>query len=243
VATTDAQPRVSALEASLLALAAFFLAQWAALRMAGPEGPETWPVWLVGSLAPPLVLLASGLLVARRFRPLVPGLRPSVSAQWWLGAGACLGATGGLLIGPTDPRNLAPLLGPWAQLAWAVAWVGLLAPVIEELFFRGVLQASIARSLNLPLAVLLAGFAFGLSHLGLQPFWLWPLLGVGFGCLAAVSRSLWPAVAAHMGWNLATVLSSQLHGPLSLLAGLWVLGGVVCTIVAVLSARRRGPEP
>lgn len=243
MASTGVQPRVNALEAALLVLAAFFGAQWLALRVAGPEGPRAWPVWLAGSVAPPLVLLAGGLVIARRFRPLVPGLRPAESAKRWIGAGACFGLTGGLLVGPTEPRDLAPLLGLWAQVAWAVVWVGLCAPLVEELFFRGVLQPSIARWLNTPLAVVLAGLAFGVTHLGLQPLWLWPLLGVGLGCLAAGSRSLWPAVAAHAGWNLATVLGSQVHGPLSMLAGLWLMGGVVCAITAVLAARREGPGP
>jgi len=236
-------PRVTSLEASLIVLAAFFLAEWVALRAAGPEGPDAWQTWLAGSLAPPLVLLIGGLLIARRFRPLVPGLRPSEGAQRWICAGACLGATGGLLVGPTHPGALAPLLGPSAQMAWAVLWVGACAPAIEEFFFRGVLQIAIGRVLNVPLAVLLAGFAFGLSHLGLQPFWLWPALGMGFGCLAAVSRSLWPAVAAHIGWNLATVLSSQVHGPLSLAAALGLMGGAACTIAAVLPDRRGRSSP
>jgi len=236
-------PRVTSLEAALIVLAGFFLAEWVALRAAGPGGPDAWPTWLAGSLGPPLVLLIGALVVASRCRPLVPGLSPPLRTLWWVGAGVCLGAAGGMLVAPTRPDDLAPLLGHSAQIAWALLWVGVCAPVIEELFFRGVLQASIAQALNAPLAVLLAAFAFGVSHLGLQPLWLWPLLGVVFGWLAAASRSLWPPVAAHIGWNLATVLSS--FSPLldreAATAGL--IGAAVCATGAVLANRRGRSAP
>jgi membrane protease YdiL (CAAX protease family) len=237
MANNHRPPRLSALEGALLLLATFFGAQWLAVRAAGPDGPRTWPLWMAGSVAPLLVLLAGSVVIALRCRPLMPGLGPSGPTQWWIGAGFCLGGAGGLLVWPTYPEALAPLLGPSAQIVWALLWVGLCAPVIEELFFRGVLQSAIARSLNAPAAVLLSAFAFALGHLGLQPLWLWPTLGLLFGALAACSGSLWPAMAAHIAWNLATVLNSQVSGPVPLLASLGLVAGGICVTAGVVSGR------
>jgi membrane protease YdiL (CAAX protease family) len=230
------------LAASLIVLAAFFLAQLAALCAAGAADSRDWPVWLAKNLAPPLVLLLGAVVVAWRYGPLVSGLVPSRRTVWWVVSGVGLGAAGGHLVGPTRLEGLAPWLGPTARVMWGVAWVGLGAPVIEELFFRGVLQASLARLLNAPLAVVLAAVAFGVAHLGVQPLWLWPLLGLLFGALAAVSGSLWPAVAAHAAWNLATVFSSFFSEGTgeARVAGLSL--GLVCFVGATLqrsSGRQR----
>ena len=87
-----------------------------------------------------------------------------------------------------------------------------LAPIIEELFFRGLLLRAIERRFGSGWAIAGSSILFGLSHLqGIQL----PAL-VMFGAIAAVltvrSGRLGPAIFAHIGfngWTFAILVATQ----------------------------------
>jgi membrane protease YdiL (CAAX protease family) len=88
-----------------------------------------------------------------------------------------------------------------------VVWVGVLTPIAEEVFYRGLLLGGLRRR-GLPpwAAITVSALLFALSHLqGLQL----PAL-VLFGAAAAwlVHRTgrLGPAIAAHMAFNGVTLV-------------------------------------
>jgi membrane protease YdiL (CAAX protease family) len=93
-------------------------------------------------------------------------------------------------------------------VVWAFLWVGLGVPFVEEFFFRGVLQAALQRALHPALAVAGSALAFGLAHLEPSLVLMALPLGVLCGAITAWSGSIWPAVAAHVAWNLATISAS-----------------------------------
>lgn len=80
------------------------------------------------------------------------------------------------------------------------------APFIEELFFRGLLQRSVARRFGPKSAVAIAAVTFGLAHF--QPVQLLGLVafGVVLGVLAQRSGRLGPSLVAHMAFNATTVV-------------------------------------
>jgi len=80
------------------------------------------------------------------------------------------------------------------------------APLVEELFFRGLLQRSAARRLGPRAAIALSAVTFGLAHF--QPVQLLGLVafGVVLGVLAQRSGRLGPSIVAHMAFNATTVL-------------------------------------
>ncbi|MFN0062217.1 MAG: lysostaphin resistance A-like protein [Myxococcaceae bacterium] len=89
------------------------------------------------------------------------------------------------------------------ELAWILFVVVLLAPVSEEFLFRGVVQNSLlnntsARRWRVVAAVALIFSAFHLDAVGLVARFE---LGLLFGALFILSRSLWPGVAAHLANN------------------------------------------
>jgi membrane protease YdiL (CAAX protease family) len=216
------------IEASLLVLGLCLLSVGGIRSLLAALPPEAPLPWALRSHLPPLLMLLGTVLLARRF--------PKARARLWCGrrtalfagSAACLGAAGGLLIGPSDPQGLAPALSAGGALAWGLCWVGVLAPLIEESFYRGALQTALAQRMPSALAVLLAGAAFMLSHLGQSPLWLYLALGCGLGAYAAMSGALLPAVAGHIAWNVATVALSATARPLALvpyaLVGLGLLG-------------------
>lgn len=92
--------------------------------------------------------------------------------------------------------------------------VALLAPIFEEVFFRGFLFQQFRRFYSLSNAILLSAAVFAAVHLSIESFL--PLFGLGV-LLATVyhtTRSLWAAVITHGLWNLGTVLAvTVLFGP------------------------------
>lgn len=89
------------------------------------------------------------------------------------------------------------------------ALVVLGAPVVEELFFRGLLQRALARRVGPALAVAGSSVLFGLAHVGQVLAALPALMAFGavLGALAARSGRLGPSVVAHATFNLLTVVA------------------------------------
>ncbi len=77
----------------------------------------------------------------------------------------------------------------------------------EELLFRGVIQNSIAKSLNSKIwAVWITAFLFSAIHFQFYGFIPRLLLGAYFGYLLVWSRSVWVPIAAHFTNNAIIVL-------------------------------------
>lgn len=88
-----------------------------------------------------------------------------------------------------------------------VVFVGIAAPIVEEIFYRGLLQRSLARRFGPTPAVVGTAVIFGVSHMQLLQLPALILAGLVFGILAQRSGRLGPAIAAHMVFNMVTVVS------------------------------------
>ncbi|MEX0785076.1 MAG: CPBP family intramembrane glutamic endopeptidase [Dehalococcoidia bacterium] len=104
-----------------------------------------------------------------------------------------------------DSRAVLPMVG----LATVI-----MAPLAEELFFRGFVFPGLIRPLGVTGAMLASGLLFGMFHvtnvetLGLVlPF---GLIGMLFAWLYYRTGSLWPSIAAHLIFNAVsfTILAS-----------------------------------
>jgi len=106
-------------------------------------------------------------------------------------------------------QGLTPTRGPhgheWLVLAAALAVLGLLTPLCEELLFRGLGFACIDRY---PVPITAAAFAA--AHA--LPALLIPVLVAGFalGELRRRTHSLWPGVATHATINLLAIVVALL---------------------------------
>ena len=115
-----------------------------------------------------------------------------------------------LLMGGQHPGLPLPLSGP-VDLLWALAIGAVVAPVCEELLFRGFLQSSL-RSYGLHAMVWIAAVCFGLFHLDPLRFLPTTALGVVYGYLAASYRSIYPSMAAHGTNNLIALVIGYVGG-------------------------------
>ena len=127
----------------------------------------------------------------------------------------------------TTLRDLGADAGGAATIVVGVAVVGI-APVAEEVFFRGfVFGALRSRYAVLP-AALLAGGLFGVIHApsGIEAVPPLIVLGIVFCLVYEVSGSLFPAIALHAFNNMLAFGSSD--------AGDWGVAAAVAAVVLVL---------
>ncbi len=166
----------------------------------------------------PHAALALLLLAAIRLRPGKPlgFTRPALPrrAAWLLLAWPPLQVawTAGLLLlsgqMPVRAWRLSPFLSGEVFLAWTL-WLVVLAPLAEEMLFRGDLFGRLARHLAPAATVAVATAVFVLCHAErglLQPVSVLPL-GVALGLMRLWTGSLWPCIALHAASNGAVVLA------------------------------------
>ena len=185
-----------------------------------------WPTLLQ---FPPLwIMLLGGIVLAcrRRAESVVKFLTLAMKPidVLWLGAGVGLQVVVGLpyqwlRVDTTElakpAKDLVKSTGGGTAAFWGfVVAVGLLAPLIEECFYRGFVARSIVRLFpalrNWPtimIGAVLSGIWFGLIHL--QPLQLPALIVVGVACAVVALRTgrLGPAIFLHMGFNLITIFA------------------------------------
>ena len=97
--------------------------------------------------------------------------------------------------------------------AWTLSIFGItLAPLVEELFFRGFLYPALARHLKVPVAVVITGVLFGAIH-GSQLMYSWgPVLiivivGIVLTAVRAYTKSVGSTVLMHIGYNLTITVA------------------------------------
>lgn len=104
-------------------------------------------------------------------------------------------------------RELAGRAGTTAGWVLFALIVGLGAPVVEELFYRGLFMKALEKRGVPPWAVVLvSSVAFAAIHFQVLQFPGLLLFGLVAGVLTVRSGRLGPALWAHVGFNLATVV-------------------------------------
>lgn len=96
--------------------------------------------------------------------------------------------------------------GPQVFVRFIVAC--LLAPVAEELIFRGFIYAGLRRTFNPILALPISAAIFGIAHLNLALGGMATVavMGIMLALVYERSHSLWPGIVAHGVHNLLAFL-------------------------------------
>jgi membrane protease YdiL (CAAX protease family) len=207
----------------------------------------------LGALLIELVLIPTALMLgAVQERDLGSALRlrlPKVTPSVWLA----------LVLVPLSvdvaADSLEALLPWWPQEIGGYPPFGLMplltgvlvAPLGEELFFRGLLQTSISRRWGSAPAVLVSALAFSAWHEDLGAAHVLFLAGVAMAWSTEMSGSIAPAIVAHAINNLLAMLpfSASAHGiPTS--AHLAILAPAACALslsAAVIARDRNRTRP
>jgi len=162
-------------------------------------------VFLVGALY---------LVVAWRYgEPFLPSLGwtfPIPHAFLVLAGGPVLAITlsalGAILGAPSDRSDIEVLIKSRGSLAAIILFGVVLAPIFEEMLFRGFLLPLLARSMGPWLGIALTAVPFALLH-GAQNHWAWqPVLligiaGIAFGYVRYKTGSTTAAFLMHSAYN------------------------------------------
>jgi len=97
------------------------------------------------------------------------------------------------------------------ELAFVFLVVAIVPAIVEELFFRGLIQSTFERVISPFWSAIIVGFIFGIYHL--NPFTVIPLIGIGcyFGLLRYRTGSVVPPIIAHFLNNALAVTLVYFH--------------------------------
>jgi hypothetical protein len=174
-----------------------------------------WPELIMSVVDAAIVLVAVGLRYPKLrflFKLHSTGLRGS----------AALVAIAFVFVGAASAyfwvleRLGAPIVsvtGTFSRAGWPL-WtmfllISVMPAIFEELAFRGVIQSSLERVLNARDAWLIQAALFSVIHLSPLMFPSHFLMGLCFGYMRRRSRSIYPGMLLHAGWN-ALVLIKDL---------------------------------
>jgi uncharacterized protein len=88
-----------------------------------------------------------------------------------------------------------------------LAITALLAPLLEEVFFRGFMLPSLTKWLPTPVAILLSSALFSLAHFAPRDAPQLFALGIVLGCSYARTRNLAVPIIVHGAWNGGVLLA------------------------------------
>ena len=136
---------------------------------------------------------------------------------WLVGVGGfvlavVLSALGSLLRTPKIDLPFTQFTNtPWSLAVFAIVAV-VLAPIFEEMFFRGFIQPLLSRTFGTIAGIVITACLFGALH-GFEYSWVWQyalfitLAGIVFGWLRARTNSIIPSTIMHGCFNAVSVVA------------------------------------
>ncbi|MHB0867398.1 MAG: CPBP family glutamic-type intramembrane protease [Thermoleophilia bacterium] len=90
----------------------------------------------------------------------------------------------------------------------SMAIVAIMTPVVEEMFFRGIIHQGLQQQFGFFPGALISSTIFMLAHISYTVFVPIFCLGFGFAILTSRTKSIWPSIVAHFLWNSLGVVAS-----------------------------------
>lgn len=119
---------------------------------------------------------------------------------------------------PLPPQQVANLFSgahDWQTRFGSLALAGVLAPLSEELYFRGFVYPVFRSRLGVWPAVAISSCLFAVLHYDLVRFVPIAIGGAFFALFCERTRSLYPAILAHSTWNVLSATFILLAGSLA----------------------------
>ncbi|MCE5277062.1 MAG: type II CAAX endopeptidase family protein [Planctomycetaceae bacterium] len=209
-----------------------------ALLVGGLAGfllPKGLPYSLIAGAAGSVAMIAASLVAGSHGIPLGLGRGMGLSARHWLYDTArgvlgylavlpvCLGVlevTTRIMMlwgfKPAPHRLLEILRQPgahWGSVAMAIILAVVLAPLTEEIFYRGLIQTALRRHLKAWPAIMLTAVLFAAMHLDMPnsvPAML--VFGMALGYQYERTGRLWASIVMHLLFNAVFVTATMTAG-------------------------------
>lgn len=227
-----------------IGLAAVYFIQFLS---AGP--PEDFFIFFVQSLNVTMLIgsiISLGLfwlILTLRRQPALDavGLSDRLAPGHWLasvmvGAGTALALTGLMSLVqidrffPEETQLLAEAVSD--NFILTLVAIGLIIPLFEEVFFRGLIFNELRSAMRLWPAIFLQAMIFAVFHLNLLQFIYTLPMGVLLAFLYVNWGSLWAPIAVHVAWNSLIVIMDRFLPPLSEIH-LWTMLAAGLALVVV----------
>ena len=150
---------------------------------------------------------------------------------------------------PMTPDDIARFEEQMAPGVVPILFACVVAPVLEEMLFRGVILRGFLRRYSRTFAILWSAALFGIAHLNLYQLATALVIGIVAGWLYERCRSLWPCILLHASYNsfitayyawLVNHPQAQTTGPGAIFMGgsfaALVLGGLI--LLTLLQRRK-----
>lgn len=113
------------------------------------------------------------------------------------------------------------------------------APIVEEIFYRGIIFKKMLESYSLTISILITSFLFALMHWNLESLLAYFLIGLAFTYIYYLTKALWLNILLHGFYNLLSscfiLTTYEISDPWYRI-GLFIY--IVCAIGIYLSVKR-----
>jgi len=90
--------------------------------------------------------------------------------------------------------------------------LALLAPILEEIIFRGIVLKRLTKTMKLPIALVLQALIFAVIHFNLLQGAYAFILGIIIGIVYIRFNSIWYAIALHVIYNSTSIIITHIAG-------------------------------
>lgn len=101
-----------------------------------------------------------------------------------------------------------------APVAVQVLYTVILAPIIEEIFFRGIAHDRLAKTMPVPAAAVISAFAFAVIHGEIMSIVVAFVCGFLFAMLYSRFKTILVPIAFHMGFNALSFVVPLIEDPI-----------------------------
>ena len=135
-----------------------------------------------------------------------------------------------------DYIDQANAYSPQGGYFWLILGISIMAPISEELLFRGIIQGELRKAMPEWLAVVIQALLFAVFHM--QPVQILYVItpALMLGAAYAWTRSLWVPIIMHITFNFLGSVVPPLLGKNSFLTGLVSLVEIGFILVGILAA-------
>lgn len=105
-------------------------------------------------------------------------------------------------------ENMNMIMGGNVWLAFI--GIGIIAPIIEEIIFRGLIFRELEKVMSLNAVIVVQGLLFGLFHMNITQGAYASVLGIVLGLLLVWTRSIWTPIIVHLVNNSVSFGIAQL---------------------------------
>lgn len=95
------------------------------------------------------------------------------------------------------------------SLLMMIFWMGIIAPVAEEMIFRWLIYLRLRDWLKMPVAAVISGLIFGIYHGNIVQGIYASILGTAFAWILEMSGNIYSSMLLHIGANIWSLLISE----------------------------------